>query len=82
MEICSFNTAFEVALKTGKAIRRECWTEDTFITITWTRVKFWWMEEPGKPKLLENTPESDRSFSLGDIKAEDWVILGNIIENE
>ena len=58
------------------------WTEDTFITITWTRVKFWWMAEPGKPKLLENTPESDRSFSLGDIKAEDWVILGNITENE
>lgn len=82
MEMCSFNTAFDVALKTGKAIRRECWSEDTFITITWTRVKFWWVNENGQTKLLENTPESDRSFSLSDIKAEDWVILGNIVESE
>lgn len=76
MEICSFNTAFEVALNTGKAIRRECWSEDTFITVSWTRVKFWWKKDDGSVELLENTPESDRIFSLSDIKAEDWEILG------
>ena len=75
METCSFNTAIEQALKSGRAIRRECWSEDTFITVTWNRVKFWWMKDVGKPELLENAPESDRAFSLSDIKAEDWVVM-------
>ena len=66
----TFNEAME-HFAYGRKIRRECWSNDTYIVSNGDRV-FFYVYVDGEPQCIERLAWSDRAFSFSDVVAEDW----------